>query len=741
MGINIKPDMLRQPKHKAVYQLAVGVWLTLSIISVLLAAYSWIRLSQTIVVIRHWESVGPQLSQILKTMLDSETSVDGFLITGNANYLEPYNSAQANYRTEFDTLATMTADNPAMFKAVLDLQAKCENLSDYNARAVSRRKESFDGALDLVATGEGKKILDDIHGQITGLGQMFADQRTKIRENVNSELSRAILTSLVAGIFGVIAGGFGFRLARVAMIHQDRQADLIKAIAQAERSNREKSAFMANMSHEIRTPMNAILGFSELLETDLRDTKHLKYVQSIRFSAGSLLQLINDILDMSKIEAGVLELHPEPTDSCEVCDIIQTLFSEPALKKGIQLKCDLAPSLPRSLLIDRVRLRQILVNLVGNAVKFTDHGSVEVRMSCQNQSASGRVALSIEVADTGVGIPQDRMDAIFKPFVQAGVHREKESQGTGLGLAIVKRLTDLMGGTITVTSVPGQGSVFRLLFPNVPVSVRVPVTAKVNADSRVDFDRLRPATLLVTDDNEGNRQYIDGIFRKSHHRLIFCSSGEEAIDKAREITPDIVLLDIRMPGMDGREALAEIRKIPGMELIPAIAVTGSGIQDGSFSGYVRKPFSPRELFDELAEFLPRNGAADLSSNQDTPTETDTADAADEAVSDELLSQLHQLLVVPWPELCNSMAVNETKTFACRLEILAEQWHCKPLAAYAGQLRHDAETYAVSDLEKHLSEFAAVVGKLAQKKEKDLADESSGSPTPPPETAGSIRAPQ
>ncbi|HTV40471.1 MAG TPA: ATP-binding protein [Candidatus Sulfotelmatobacter sp.] len=727
--------MMRQPRHKAVYQLAVGVWLTLSILAVLLVAFSWVRLSQTIVVVRQWDAVGPQLDQILQTMLDSETGVRGFLITGNTNYLDPYNRAQADYRPEFDSLATMTANHPVMLTAVLDLRAKCEKLADFNARAVAARIQKFDSARALVASGEGTRIMDGIRGQVSALSQIDSTQKTKVREDLNSQLSLAILTSLVAGIFGVIAGIFAFRLGRVAMKGQDRQAELIVAMAQAERSSREKSAFLANMSHEIRTPMNAILGFSELLEADLRDSKHLKYVQSIRFSAASLLQLINDILDMSKIEAGVLELHSEPTDSGEICDLIYTLFSEPALKKGIQFKCNLAPDLPRSLLMDRVRLRQIMVNLVGNAVKFTDHGSVEIRMSSQSQAAApGRVALSIEVADTGVGIPQDRLDAIFKPFVQAGVHREKEIQGTGLGLAIVKRLTELMGGTVSVTSVPGQGSVFKLLFPNVPVSPRVPVTARVTADGKVDFNRLRPATFLVTDDNEGNRQYIDGIFRNTHHRLIFCTSGEEAIEKARESIPDIVLLDVRMPGMDGRQALAEIRKIRGMELVPAIAVTGSGQQDGSFSGYVRKPFSPRELFDELADFLPRNGAAEPPSHRETPTDT-----ADGPVSEELHTQLRQLLVEPWPALCNSMAVNETKTFACRLEILAEQWQCKPLTAYAGQLRHDAETYAVSDLEKHLGEFAVLVGKLAQHKEKNLADERSRS-LAPPDTAGSVAGP-
>lgn len=334
MGIIVKlKDMLRQPKYKAVYQLAVGVWLTLSIAGVLLAAVSWVRLSQTIATARHWEAVGPQLDQILQTMLDSETGVRGFLITGNTNYLEPYNQAAADYETEFDTLATMTAGNPVMLKAVLDLRAKSEVLADFNKRVVSARKQNFQSASNLVASGQGKQIMDKIRAQVSVLSKLNYNQKLDTREELSTQLSWAILTSLIAGAFGLGAGGFAFWLARLTAKNQVHQADLVRAMAQVERSSREKSAFLANMSHEIRTPMNAILGFSELLQADLQDAKHQKYVQSIRSSAGSLLQLINDILDMSKIEAGVLELHPEPTDSGEVVDFIQTLFSEPAVKK------------------------------------------------------------------------------------------------------------------------------------------------------------------------------------------------------------------------------------------------------------------------------------------------------------------------------------------------------------------------------------------------------------------------
>ena len=710
-----------------VYQLVVGIWLTLSIVSVVLAAISWAQLSNTIVADRKWNTVGPQVDEILKTMLDSETGVRGFVITGDTNYLVPYLTAQTNYQPQFDALADMTSGDTNLLKAVVNLRATSESLADYNRQVVDARKQGFRGAQTLTLTDKGRQIMDQIRGQVTALDRIYYHQIFDVREDLNDQLARAILTSLVAGILGIVAGAFAFWLARQTMKNQQREQELMEAILQAERSSREKSAFLANMSHEIRTPMNAILGFSELLQGDLREPRHRKYIQSIRSSATSLLQLINDILDMSKIEAGALELRPEPADTREICDFIYTLFYEPATKKGIKLECRMAEGLPRALFIDRVRLRQILVNLVGNAIKFTDHGQVEVRTSVQKQTSTSRVTLIIEVVDTGVGIPRDRLDAIFKPFVQAGAHRDKEIQGTGLGLSIVKRLAEIMGGSVTVTSTPGQGSTFSLRFPDVPISARLPASAKISLDGAVDFNKLRPSTLLVVDDNEPNRQYIEGIFQRTHHHLIFCASGEEALAKAREIVPEVILMDVRMPGMDGRQTLVEIRKIPGLELVPAIAVTGSTHDDGSFSAYIRKPFSTRELFDQLAEFVPRNAPDDPL----TPTGTPPAPEAPAGpAAPELLKQLRERLVAPWPALCNSMAINEIKSFARQLDILAEQWQYKPLTTYAGKLLLDAETYAVTDLEKHLGEFPALVEQFARNKENSGTNESGRSAVPP-----------
>jgi CheY-like chemotaxis protein len=278
----------------------------------------------------------------------------------------------------------------------------------------------------------------------------------------------------------------------------------------------------------------------------------------------------------------------------------------------------------------------------------------------------------------------------------------------------------MMGGTVTAASVMGLGSAFSLRFPDVEVSSRLASTTKAEPLVETDFNDLRPARLLVVDDNETNCRLIEGVFSGSHHELHYCTSGEEAVRKARELQPDIVLMDIRMPGMDGRQSLLEIRKIPGRELTPVIAVTASSLLSEEkelkerFSGYVRKPFTKRELFDELAQFLPPAPKTGITGS-DGEILGSGAGAENDPAPPELLAELQRLLKDEWPSVRDSLAINESKEFAQKLEGLARQWPSQPLLVYARELARHAENYAVVDLEKRLKEFDGLVERLRQAK--------------------------
>jgi len=267
---------------------------------------------------------------------------------------------------------------------------------------------------------------------------------------------------------------------------------------------------------------------------------------------------------------------------------------------------------------------------------------------------------------------------------------------------------------VTVASVIDQGSAFHLRFPNTPISARLAVSEKRAPPAEVNFNELKASSLLVVDDNQTNCELIAGMFNGSHHKLFFCTNGQDAIARARDLKPDVILMDIRMPGMDGSQALTGIRRTVGLEMVPVIAVTASALLDvenelrEKFSGYLRKPFSKHELFEELADFLPRNAKAP---EMTVAAERPVNGKAHKAVPKELISELRLLLVEPWPAIRDSVAVNESREFARGLEELGTKSHCQPLVDYAEKLKRDAENYAVTDLEKHLGEFSVLVEQL------------------------------
>ena len=320
----------------------------------------------------------------------------------------------------------------------------------------------------------------------------------------------------------------------------------------AEAANRAKSEFLANMSHEIRTPMNAILGFAEILEELLQNEQHRQYVAAILSAGKSLLVLINDILDLSKIEAGKLSLEYRAVALHSVFGEIQQIFLPKMLEKGLQFFLEIGQTVPHFLLLDDVRLRQICFNLVGNAVKFTDSGYIQVIVQTHERTPK-TVDLVFQVTDTGIGIPQNQRESIFGAFEQTTGQSHTKYGGTGLGLAITKRLVEAMGGTITVSGAESVGSTFTVTFNAVQIAHRSEIIESTSSQP-LDAANFAPATLLIADDMEDNRILLREYLRKGNFTILEAQNGHEAISLARKHAPDLILMDMKMPGMDGYQA-------------------------------------------------------------------------------------------------------------------------------------------------------------------------------------------
>ncbi|WP_121354561.1 response regulator [Flavisolibacter nicotianae] len=557
-------------------------------------------------------TVSGELTELERDILAVESRIRGTVNTRDTAFINGLEAQIVAVEAGIDRLKN-TSDNDSSIQYIAILDRLVHDKLVHSRNILNTYYGSGKTAAEsVIATRKGKELTDSI--MIMARTIELARQRhlSAVTSTIDTSGANALHLGIILITTVLTCGAFVFWYI-INTIR--RQNGLIYQLNVSEKKVREvarvKENFLANMSHEIRTPMNAILGYTNLLRRKPElDTESQQYVQTIQRSGENLLTIINEILDLSKIEAGMMRIESAPFSLRGLLHSVEAMFRPKAVAKGLDLQTEVAIDVPDSLEGDAVRLTQVLVNLVGNAVKFTGEG--QIRMAVRKESESGdTVMVDIAVADTGIGIEKEKLATVFERFQQAEDSVTRKYGGTGLGLAIAKDLVELQGGTISVESEAGKGTTFRVRLPYKRSLHLQPMPATVERMS-LAAPRFPHTAVLVVEDNEINRGLLRTLLRQWQVQCDFAGNGKEAIQKLERQKFDLVLMDIQMPEMDGYTATQAIRTELGLQ-IPIIAMTahamagerekclGYGMND-----YLSKPVREEQLQKILLRFAAQN---------------------------------------------------------------------------------------------------------------------------------------
>ncbi|MDM8559214.1 PAS domain S-box protein, partial [Candidatus Parabeggiatoa sp. HSG14] len=545
-----------------------------------------------------------------------------------------------------------------------------------------------------------------------------------VNVNIHKNGEQVIMESSGRPFFDESGKFLGYRgIDRDISERKKMEEHLCQAKELAEAANRAKSEFLANMSHEIRTPMNAVIGFSNILASKITDKKHKSYLNSIQTGGKALLTLINDILDLSKIEAGRLDIQYEPVNPQQIFTELQQIFSLKIAEKNLELIMEIDENLPLALYLDETRLRQVLLNLIGNAIKFTDSGYIKLcAKKIYTEDDQGKVDLIMAVEDSGIGVPAEQQAIIFESFKQQEGQSTRKYGGTGLGLAITKRLVEMMNGHIIVKSNSGKGSRFEIVLHEVKMAVTQSNAVQNNTSNpnQITFEKT---CVLVVDDIESNRDLIKEYLSQVNLEVIYAENGQQALLFVEEYQPALILMDIRMPEMDGYEATKRLKNNPTTANIPIIALTASvtleeksKIETHGFDGYLFKPVNISDLLGELSHYLKHTKKADIDTPKVVIEKVDnTINPAEIANLPELQNQIRQEVRPLLKEVENAMEMGMVAELAEKMIQLGNEYNIPVFIYYGESLLESIQIFDIDHIQKALEELLILLKQLLKVK--------------------------
>ena len=565
----------------------------------------------------HTHEVQTAISTALSSMQDLETGQRGYLITGDDHYLEPLNRGLLAVDRDLSVLARHTSDNVSQRERISKVRELASiKLAELKKTIALRKVAGFKAAQEVIMTDHGKQVMDDFRLLIREMNQE-EERLLKRREQDVSQSSRYTIAMVLLGnTLALLSLFVAYKMMKALSLSQAKllvnAASLEQGLEDAQIASVSKNEFLASMSHEIRTPMNGVIGMLHLLNKEALNREQLHYAQVAKSSADSLLVLINDILDVSKVEAGKLDLEEIDFDLHGLFRDLSTAMALRIQDRGLEFILDIGSIKNTMVRGDPGRIRQIMTNLLANANKFTHQGEIVIRASLVDiENDSDSLQLRCDIIDTGIGIASDKVGQLFDLFTQADSSTTREYGGSGLGLSIVKQLCNLMGGDVDVRSEEGKGSQFsfhvnlgrsKVVLPPVP---------------RIDMAGI---SMLIVDDNHTNLDVLTRMLERKSIQVSACSSGRECLDFLEQRILEtgqcgfrIAILDMQMPNMDGAQLAKLIRHNPDYNSMSLVMMTTVGARGGAehyadigFALYVDKPAIAEDLYDALARVLRRS---------------------------------------------------------------------------------------------------------------------------------------